>query len=223
MSYSVSVARHHGVPGKALGKRLLLVMAFVAFVALVVYAIASNGSPYLAPLAPLLAVLAVVRLLKDKSIQNDLRRYGKGFIGEAEVGTVLRALPAGWRVFHDVKLDQENADHVVISSRGVFTVEVKNYAGKINATKGWLYTHGKRNDEVVRQAWRQAYKLRDLLGVEVEPILVFANGRLQGDRVGNLRVMRHDALVPMLLSLSERKLEYGEARRLFEQLDALTR
>jgi hypothetical protein len=84
-------------------------------------------------------------------------------------------LPAPWRVFHDVDLGGENADHVVVGAVGVFNVEVKNFSGKISAKSGGLYAHGRRYDKVVRQAHRQAHALRERLGVDVTPLLVCAS------------------------------------------------
>lgn len=109
-----------------------------------------------------------------------------------------------------------------MSSRGVFSIEVKNYAGRIIATPNSLFTHGQRNDKIVQQTWRQAHKLRELLSVEVEPLLMFVGGDLKGRHVGNLRLMAVGELVPYLTSLTERKLECAKARQLFELLDART-
>ncbi|MER3555679.1 MAG: nuclease, partial [Meiothermus sp.] len=81
-------------------------------------------------------------------------------------------------------------------------IEVKNYSGKVIATPKGLYNKGKKQDSVVRQAWRQSHKLRELLAVEVVPILVFVSDGLEGNRVGRLHVMRPNELVPYFKSLS---------------------
>lgn len=216
------MAREHGVAGHALRNRLLLLVGVLLLTGIATYLAVRLISPILAPLAPIAGLLVILKLLQDKDIRSKFVRVGKGYVGERSVGKTLSELPAGWRVFHDVQLDGENADHVVVSSRGVFTIEVKNYAGQVKATPSGLYTHGKRNDKIVKQAWRQTHALREQLGVEVEPLLVFCGGRLEGDAVGRLRVLSLGDLVPHLLSLTERKLEYDDARRVFDALDAIT-
>ena len=216
------MSRRHGTAGRTLQRKLILIGAIVLGTGAIAAAMVAWLSPFLAPLAPMLGLIVVLKLLQDREIQSSIVRFGRGFAGERSVGRALSALPGGWRVFHDVDLGGENADHVVVSSRGVFTIEVKNYSGRISVTPNGLYTHGKRNDLVVKQAWRQAHKLRERLGVEVEPLLVFVGSRLDGDRVGHLRVMTSGEVVPYLLSQTERKLEYEVARRLFSELDALT-
>jgi len=105
---------------------------------------------------------------------------------------------------------------------GVFNVGVKNYSGHIQARPDGLYVNGRRNDQVVRQAWRRAHKLRAWLGVEVEPVLVFVGGKLEEEAVGRLAVLRPRDL-PTFLARKPRRLSYGEARRIFELLERKTR
>ena len=216
------MAREHGIAGNTLRGRLFFLIGFLLLVGVGVSIVLWLSSPGFAVAAPVAGGVAVLALLKDKSIQQNFRRIGKGYLGERAAGKALLDLPTGWRVFHDVQLEGENADHVVVSSRGVFSVEVKNYSGRVIATPNGLFTHGQRNDRIVQQAWRQAHTLRELLGVEVEPLLVFAGGSLKGRHVGNLRLLTVGELVPYLTSLTDRKLEYEDARRLFEILDAKT-
>lgn len=221
------MARQHGTPAKALRDRLSERLAPIRAAGLVVLLLGlgaahRGGGWEVIPGAVVLAAVVVVALLSRQEVRADLRRYGRGYAGEAAVGAALGALPGGWRVFHDVRLGLENADHVVVGPRGVFSVEVKNYSGRILATPGGLFTHGQRNDAAVRQAWRQARKLRELLGVEVTPLLVFAGGEPEGERVGDLLVLSGAELVPYLLSLTERRLEYAQAREVFALLDERT-
>ena len=105
------------------------------------------------------------------------------------MGALLEALPEGWRVFHDVELEGENADHVVVGPPGVFSVEVKHYAGRVVARPDGLFVNGRRQDRIVRQAWRQAHMLEAWLGVEVQPVLVFVGSEVEGARAGPLPVL----------------------------------
>ncbi len=61
-----------------------------------------------------------------------LRDCNLGFLGERAVGEELNTLLAdGWKVFHDVELDEHsgqetfNVDHVVVGPGGLFAIETK--------------------------------------------------------------------------------------------------
>lgn len=212
------MARQHGIAGGTLKGNLVGILLLVVAVGFFAFLAIRWIAPSLAPLAPLLGVFAAVALLRDRKIEMAIVAQARGAIGESRVGSALARLPSGWRVFHDVMLETENVDHVVVSNRGVFSIEAKNYSGGIRVEPTGVFTHGKRNDEIVRQAWRQAHRLRELLGVEVEPVLV-VNGRSFGaQKVGRLDVMGADALVPFLLGHDVRRLDLAEGRRVMELL-----
>jgi hypothetical protein len=217
------MATTHGRAGRTLGRKLLAMVSVLVVVGVAAYLLTRHFVPLLAPIAPLIGVFVVMKILQDRGIRKDFHAVGRGFVGEVRIGELLEGLPAPWRVFHDVDLGGENADHVVVGTVGVFNVEVKNFSGKVSAKSGGLYAHGKRNDKVVRQAHRQAHALRERLGADVTPLLVFAGGALLGDQVGNLKVFGPKELVPYLLSLKERKLEYSQAREVFARLEPMIR
>lgn len=216
------MARVKGKAGGTLQKRLLRAALALLGLGLFTYLLIKLLAPWAGFLALPLTVLAVAKLLQDKEVERTVVATARGYLGEAQVGRVLEGLPEGFRVYHDVDLGGENADHVVVGPGGVFNVEVKNYSGHIQARPDGLYINGKRNDQVVRQAWRQAHKLRAWLGVEVEPVLVFVGGKLEGEAVGRLAVLRPKDL-PTFLTRKPRRLSYGEARRIFELLERKTR
>lgn len=217
------MARVHGTAGKTLQQRLLLIAGLILGAGFVTWLLLRLVHPLVAPLAPMLGLLVIARLLSQKTIENELVARGRGYLGEAAVGQILNQLPSGWRVFHDVDLGGENADHVLVSSRGVFVLEVKNYRGRVKAAPGGLYISGRRNDKVVRQAHRQAHKLRELLRVEVHAALVFAGSEPLGDRVGTLPVLSPEGVLPYLGSFTERVLEFENAREVFAKLQRSTR
>lgn len=133
---------------------LVLVPIAVGFVAYIALGALSPMFRFAAPLAGLWAMVAVLR---SRTFEREFVAKARGAIGESTVGRAVHALPAGWRVYHDVRLEHENVDHVVVGNRGVFTVEVKNDSGRIKIAPSGIYAHGQRNDRVVRQAWRQAH------------------------------------------------------------------
>lgn len=71
--------------------------------------------------------------------------FSKGAEGEALVSEVLEQFPDDWFIFNDMVVGTSQIDHIVISPKGVHTIETKNYRGKIygNADeKEWLQVLG---------------------------------------------------------------------------------
>jgi hypothetical protein len=210
----------HGTAGKTLRNKLLILMAFLLIVGVGGYLLIRLFVPLLAPAAPILAFFLVARMLGSKEVSRTVRALGKGYLGELTVAKHLEQLPTGWRVFHDLDLGGENVDHLVIGPAGIFNVEVKNYSGRVIATPKGLYNKGQRQDEVVKQAWRQSHRLKEIFGVEVKPILVFVGDQLEGDQVGKLPVKRPEELLSYFKGLPK-VWEYAEfiaAVRKAEQL-----
>ena len=216
------MARKVGSAGKTLARRLGRIALVLLGFGFAVWLLVQLFAPWMGALALPLAFLAVMRLLQDKEVEREVVAKARGYLGEARVGRVLEALPSPWRVFHDVDLGGENADHVVVGPAGVFNVEVKNYTGLIRATPEGIWVRGDCRDDLVRQAWRQAHKLRELLGVEVEPLLVFVGGRLEGRRVGRLPVLPPEEVGAYLRGLPAR-LSFTEAQRVSKLLEGRVR
>lgn len=217
------MAKVQGRAGRHLQRKLGLALAVFLGTVLGVWLLFRLAFPWLAlPMLFFSLAFLLKMAAEDREFQRALHAQVKGYAGEQAVGRVLEALPEPFRVFHDVDLDGENADHVVVGPGGVFSVEVKHYAGRVVATPSGLFVNGRRNDKIVRQAWRQAHKLKALLGVEVQPILVFVGTRVEGDRAGKLPVLTAEGL-PAFLRGWPRRLEYSTARHIFEMLKARTR
>ena len=217
------MARQYGRAGNTLLRRIILYVVIALVLWFVVYLLMRALVPAFAGFAWIIALVPVFKFIE--ATRKDARAITKGYAGEARAGKLLAGLPEGWRVFHDVKLDGENADHVVVSNKGVFNVEVKNYSGGVLVTPRGLFTHGKRNDKIVKQAWRQAHKLTGLLGVEVVPLLAFAGGEVKQDspHVGKLRVLPARELRGHFSSLQGLVLSLEDGRRISALLEARTR
>jgi protein-tyrosine phosphatase len=215
------MARQHGTPGRTLVQSILGLMLLPATVGLGAYLIFGAMSPALRFAAPLVGFFAVVMVLRSRSFERAFVAKARGAIGENAVGRALQRLPTGWRAFHDVRLDGENVDHVVVSNRGVFSIEVKNYSGKVKIGTAGIIAHGQRNDRIVLQAQRQAHRLRTLLGVDVQPLLVFVGRDVAVTAMGTLTVMGDSGLVPWLLRRTERALDLETGRRVFTTLESL--
>jgi hypothetical protein len=155
--------------------------------------------------------------------EKQFQTSAKGMEGERKVGKVLKQLPEGWRVWHDLDIGGENIDHVVASAKGVFIIEAKNYSGSVLATSKGLYSHGgKTPSKIVAQVWRQTYKLNDLLGGQfVFPVLVFL-GDVKGEKAKGVPCLMLESL-PSYLRERENVLSYDDARKLFTTLDKQTK
>lgn len=75
---------------------------------------------------------------------------------ERTTGAILDGLrSAGWSVFHDVRLPgrhRTRVDHVVVGPPGVFVIEAKSSAGRIEIRDDNFWCRGRRQDRVVGQA-----------------------------------------------------------------------
>jgi hypothetical protein len=91
----------------------------------------------------LLILIAVGLYITWKSAVIILVRHEEGARGEEQVARVLDALPDTWRVFHSVKLDSGEMDHVLVSDRQVFTIETVHWQGQVRVVNGKLM-HGEK-------------------------------------------------------------------------------
>jgi hypothetical protein len=78
---------------------------------------------------PKLGMLANLYFGDSQSTQA----WGKGAVGEIRIGKVLDAMGAkhGFGVLHDRKIPGSvaNIDHILVTDRGVFVIDAKNYKG----------------------------------------------------------------------------------------------
>jgi Nuclease-related domain len=155
--------------------------------------------------------------------EKQFQTAAKGMEGERKVGKVLKQLPEGWRVWHDLNIGDENIDHVVASAKGVFIVEAKNYSDSLLATPKGLYSHGnKKPSDVTRQVGRQVYKLNELLQDQFAfPVLVFVN-EVRGEKAQGIPCLTLEGLLPYLRN-QKNVLSYEQAKKSFATLDDLTR
>lgn len=64
-------------------------------------------------------------------------KFKLGAIGESRVTEVLTDFPEDWYIFNDMFVDYSQIDHIVVCTKGIYTIETKNYKGTIygNAEK----------------------------------------------------------------------------------------
>ena len=87
---------------------------------------------------PLILVVGSGFLYWVKAMGNKADRYSKraldarrGAVAEEAVGNLLGELPAGYFVVHDFVSKIGNIDHIVISKKGILTVETKSHRGVV--------------------------------------------------------------------------------------------
>ena len=151
------------------------------------------------------------------------RSYLQGLLGEQNIAQKLEKLPHGWHVYNDIDLIGENIDHIAVSTRGIFLIEVKNYSGDVLTTPGGIYTHGRQkpNSSIAKQCWRLAGKVQTIAECDVQPMLVFPTSKVKGmGKVGYLPVLSGPALVPYLLE-RPRDLTLDKFKDVVKKLDTL--
>ncbi|HEX2139315.1 MAG TPA: nuclease-related domain-containing protein [Woeseiaceae bacterium] len=72
------------------------------------------------------ALLTVYGGLRSYPLLRKLKHLRTGYKGERAVGEYLDRLRVfGYRVYHDIPGESGNIDHVIISTRGIYTIETK--------------------------------------------------------------------------------------------------
>lgn len=116
-------------------------------------------------------------------------RRDRGASAEEQVGSLLEQLPAArWHVIHDASFGRGNIDHILVGPAGLFTVETKSHPGPVRV--------GRVHGATIRQAQAQRDAIEHVVGVPVEPLLVFSRAwvdrplaRRKGVRVLPSRVL----------------------------------
>lgn len=139
-------------------------------------------------IAGLVAIAVFMRLIMD-STDRETRRYRKlekravrGAKGEEDVGEILRQLPSGYTVFHDLPSSFGNIDHVVVNQDNVYLIETKAHFGNVihNGTN-LLINFKLPEKDFIDQVLKNTFWLRDHLlkktgrRVFIKPLLVFTN------------------------------------------------
>ena len=148
--------------------------------------IATIGIP--ASLVVFVGILYWVKAMGDKAEAHSDRALDarRGTIPEEDAGNPLRELPAGYFVVHDFVSKKGNIDHIIISTKGILTIETKSHRGVVICDGDLLKCDGEPFEkDFIKQAWAQAYSIRDLLtekGVctlRPKPVIVFTDADVQ--------------------------------------------
>ncbi len=139
---------------------------------------------YLTVFAGLITLYGLVRMYP---LFRRLEYLRSGYKGERAVGEYLDRLRVfGYRVYHDVPGEGGNIDHVIISTRGIYTIETKTRSKPSKGRSKIVYNGeavsvngGPPETAPIIQARAQAAHLKRLLSeitgrrFEIRPLVVF--------------------------------------------------
>ena len=79
-----------------------------------------------------------VKAMGDKADRYSKRALDarRGAVAKEAVGNLLGELPAGYFVVNDFVSKRGNIDHIVISTKGILTVETKSHRGVVSCEGG---------------------------------------------------------------------------------------
>jgi len=136
-------------------------------------------------------VVGVILLGVGVTYLNRSLSYRAGIQGEKAVVEALHELDDSYYLINDIMAGEKrgNIDHVLLSPKGIFAIETKNYTGDVRcegdrwSKKGERRLYGMRS--VSRQAINNANYLNGLirrelnLHIPIRPICVFTNPRVK--------------------------------------------
>jgi hypothetical protein len=181
---------------------------------------------------PVVLVVAGGFIYWVKAMGDKADRYSKSAldarrsaVAEEDVGNLLGELPAGYFVVNDFELKRGNIDHIVISTKGILTIETKSHRGVVSCVGEMLKRDGKSFEkDFIKQGWREALSIRDLLtshGISApkpQPVLLFANADVQvQQQVRGVEVISRRYL-PLYLERLPKRMTTKEAEKIFELL-----
>ena len=207
-----------------------LLTLFVLFAGIYLY---SKNSKTIATFGlPVILVVACGFIYWVKAMGDKADRYSKraldarrGAVAEEDVGNLLGELPAGYFVVNDFVLRRGNIDHIVISTKGILTIETKSHGGVVRCEGETLKRDGKPFEkDFIKQGWREALSIRDLLtshGISApkpQPVLLFANADIQvRQQVRGVEIISRRYL-PLYLDRLQNRMSTKEAEKIFETL-----
>jgi hypothetical protein len=212
--------------------RWLAVLFFLIIMFAGIYLYSKNSKTIAKIGLPVSVVVGVGVIYWVKRMGDKAEAYSKraldaprGAVAEEDVGNLLGELPAGYFVVHDVVSKRGNIDHIVISTKGILTVETKSHRGVVSSEGEMLKRDGKPFEkDFIKQAWAEAYSIHDLLtghGISApkpQPVLLFANADVQvRKQVRGVEIISRQYL-PAYLERLQNRISAKEAEKIFEIL-----
>ena len=204
---------------------LIVLFAGIYFYNKSVKTIATLGLPVFLVVAA--GFIYWVKAMGDKAEECSKRALDarRGAVAEESVGDLLGELPTGYFVVNDFVLKRGNIDHIVISTKGILTIETKSHKGVVSCEGEMLKRDGKPFEkDFIKQGWREALSIRDLLaghGISApkpQPVLLFADADIQvRKQVRGVEIIGR-RYFPLYLKRLPNRMGAAEAARIFEIL-----
>jgi hypothetical protein len=122
-------------------------------------------------LVPIELAMIALTFVVDRVASPIVERWQRGASGEEHVGKIIDGLHAhGWLAIHDASTGRGNIDHILVGPAGLFTIETKSHAGRLDP--GWI------DEWMLKQAYAESKVVEELTGLRVEPLLVFSRAYL---------------------------------------------
>jgi hypothetical protein len=209
--------------------RWLAALFFLIIMFAGIYVYSKNSKAIVTLGIPLSLVVFVGIIYWVKAMGDKADAYSKraldarrGAVAEEDVGNLLGELPAGYFVVNDFVSKRGNIDHIVISTKGILTVETKSHRGVVSCEGEMLKRDGQPFEkDFIKQVWAEAYSIRDLLashGISApkpQPVLLFANADVQvRKQVRGVEIISR-RYFPLYLKRIPNRLSASEAEKIF--------
>ena len=208
------MSRQYGVAGewaRVRGTVSSLWPLFLSFVLLGAFLSALLFGGHTSLFAALFVASLIAVIVYWRKGMRRVESFFRGARGEERVANVLIELPDTYHVFHDFVVGGTHVDHVVAGPTGVFSVETKNWRGRVEIVEGHILANGSlpsRNP--AQQAQREADRVKARLAklgfdVTVVPVVCFASDSFVGDtrELGSAKIVNADSLVEWILTQPE--------------------
>jgi hypothetical protein len=204
---------------------LIVMYAGIYFYTKSVKTIATLGLPV--AMVVFVGIIYWIKAMGDKADSYSMRALDarRGALAEEDVGNLLGELPADYFIVNDFASKRENIDHIVISKKGILTVETKSHKGVVTCEGEVLKRDGKSFEkDFISQAWRQTFFIRDLLASQSisapkpQPVILFTNADVQvRKQVRGVEIVSR-RYFPVYLNRLPNRMSAAEAEKIFKIL-----
>ena len=165
---------------------LIIMYAGIYFYTKSVKGIAALGYPVV--LVVFVGIIYWIKAMggKAEAVADRALDARHGAVAEEAVGNLLADLPAKFYVVNDFVSKRGNIDHIIISTKGILIIGSKSHKGVVTCEGEMLKLDGKPFEkDFMKQAWAEAYAIRDLLSekgvciLRPQPVIVFTEADVQ--------------------------------------------
>jgi len=156
--------------------------------------------------------------------QRDSGTRRRELAGE-DAGARPAALTRGYFLVHDYVTDRGTIDCIVVSPKGIATIETMGHEGVVTCDDGKLRCDGQLFEkDFVKHAWAQAFCIRDLLAgqrvsaPEPQPVIWFPTADVRvREKVKGVEIVG-GGHIPDCLARLPNRMSAREAEKIFESL-----